>query len=71
VSVLALVTVIAEIGFQALLEPLIGLPSTRAASWIFGVLTDAFYGVVVVVTYYDLRAAKEGIDIEQIIAVFD
>jgi hypothetical protein len=31
----------------------------------------AFYAISVVVTYHDLRVAKEGIDIEQIAAVFD
>ena len=31
----------------------------------------AFYAIAVVVAYHDLRVAKEGIDIEQIAAVFD
>ena len=31
----------------------------------------AFYAIAVVVTYHDLRVAKEGINIEQIAAVFD
>jgi MFS family permease len=31
----------------------------------------AFYAISVVVTYHDLRVAKEGTDIEQIAAVFD
>lgn len=31
----------------------------------------AFYAIFVVVTYHDLRVAKEGIDIHQIAAVFD
>jgi MFS family permease len=31
----------------------------------------AFYAIAAVVAYHDLRAAKEGIDIEQIAAVFD
>jgi MFS family permease len=31
----------------------------------------AFYAIAVVVTYHDLRVAKEGIDIEQIAAVFE
>jgi hypothetical protein len=34
-------------------------------------LWGAFYAISVVVTYHDLRVAKEGIDIEQIAAVFD
>jgi uncharacterized membrane protein len=32
---------------------------------------EAFFAVFVVVTYYELRVAKEGIDIEQIASVFD
>ncbi len=31
----------------------------------------AFYGIAAVVAYHDLRVAKEGVDIEQIAAVFD
>jgi hypothetical protein len=31
----------------------------------------AFYAIAVVVTYHDLRVAKEGIDIDQIASVFD
>jgi MFS family permease len=38
-----------------------------AWSAIFG----AFYAIMVVVTYHDLRVAKEGVDTEQIAAVFD
>jgi hypothetical protein len=32
---------------------------------------SAFSSVVIAVTYYELRAAKEGIDIQQIASVFD
>ena len=38
-----------------------------AWSAIFG----AFYAIMVVVTYHDLRVAKEGVDTDQIAAVFD
>jgi hypothetical protein len=31
----------------------------------------AFYAILVVVTYHDLRVAKEGVDIEQIVSVFE
>jgi hypothetical protein len=34
-------------------------------------ISSAFSSVVVAVSYYELRAAKEGIDIEQIASVFD
>lgn len=39
--------------------------------WIWAALLGAFQATVAVVAYYELRAAKEGIDIEQIVAVFD
>jgi hypothetical protein len=38
---------------------------------IWTAIVSAFYSVVVAVTYYGLRVAKEGIDIEQIASVFD
>jgi MFS family permease len=38
---------------------------------VWGGVWGAFYAISVVVTYHDLRAAKEGTDIEQIAAVFD
>ncbi len=38
---------------------------------LWGGVWGAFYAISVVVTYHDLRAAKEGTDIEQIAAVFD
>jgi hypothetical protein len=40
-------------------------------SLIWNGIWGAFYAVAAVVTYHDLRVAKEGIDIEQIAAVFD
>jgi hypothetical protein len=38
---------------------------------LWGALFGAYYAIAVVMTYHDLRVAKEGIDIEQIAAVFD
>jgi MFS family permease len=40
-------------------------------SVIWNGIWGAFYAVAAVVTYHDLRVAKEGIDIEQIASVFD
>jgi hypothetical protein len=37
----------------------------------WGALTGAFNAVMVVVTYHDLRVAKEGVDTDQIASVFD
>ncbi|MCL2430269.1 MAG: MFS transporter [Alphaproteobacteria bacterium] len=36
-----------------------------------GVITGSFYGVVISVLYYQLRAAKEGVDLDKIAAVFE
>jgi hypothetical protein len=41
------------------------------ATLICGAVSAAFMAIVVVVTYYELRVAKEGVDIDQIAAVFD
>jgi hypothetical protein len=38
---------------------------------LWGALWTAYYSIAVVMSYHDLRVAKEGIDIEQIAAVFD
>jgi uncharacterized membrane protein len=38
---------------------------------IWSAFWTAFYAIVIVVTYHDLRVAKEGIDTDQIAAVFD
>jgi hypothetical protein len=51
----------------------------RGAGWPFALVVQivwaglwgAFYAVLAVVTYHDLRVAKEGVDTEQIAAVFD
>jgi hypothetical protein len=64
---------------SAVISPLIdvaflavaGLAATFVVSLIWNALWGAFYAIAVVVAYHDLRAAKEGIDIEQIAAVFD
>ena len=41
------------------------------AVWAFVALTQAFTACVVATLYYYLRRDKEGIDLEQIAAVFD
>ena len=40
-------------------------------SLIWTAIGAAFSSVVIAVAYHDLRVAKEGVDIEQIAAVFD
>jgi hypothetical protein len=41
------------------------------ARLLWGALYGAYYAISVVMTYHDLRVAKEGVDIEQIASVFD
>jgi uncharacterized membrane protein len=47
--------------------PILALIVFLAWAAVFG----AFYAIMVVVTYHDLRVAKEGVDTDQIAAVFD
>jgi hypothetical protein len=64
---------------SAIVSPLIELALSPVGSWVLTLLVSlvwtaiwgAYYAIAVVVTYHDLRVAKEGIDIEQIAAVFD
>jgi hypothetical protein len=48
-----------------------GTPAAVTASLIWSAIWGSFSAVVIVVTYHDLRVAKEGINTEQIVAVFD
>jgi hypothetical protein len=43
----------------------------KLANLIWSAVWTAFYAIVIVVTYHDLRVAKEGVDTEQIAAVFE
>jgi hypothetical protein len=65
--------------FNAIADQMIDLISTSVAGGIpaFAVhviwngFWGAFYAIFVVVTYHDLRVAKEGVDTEQIASVFE
>ena len=78
-GIVVLLTIVNFIGIGVIMA-LIGISPMRpvgyplvygVATWIWGSLIGAFQATVAVVSYYELRAAKEGIDIEQIVAVFD
>ena len=56
-----------NLGFELMAGPILALISGVILNGIWG----AFYAIAVVVTYHDLRVAKEGTNIEQIAAVFD
>jgi hypothetical protein len=48
-----------------------GAPLRLVVLLAWGALVGAFYAILVVVAYHDLRVAKEGVDTSQIAAVFD
>ena len=57
---------------DVVLEDVVGSATlTLVGGLIWNGIWGAFYAIAAVVTYHDLRVAKEGIDIEQIAAVFD
>jgi hypothetical protein len=56
---------------QYVLTVTAGATAGAIGNAIWTALGSAFSSVVIAVTYYDLRVAKEGIDIEQIASVFD
>jgi hypothetical protein len=62
-----LVSGLTEFGLGALAGAIVALIGKLIVTSIWA----AFSSVLVAVTYHDLRVAKEGIDIEQIAAVFD
>jgi hypothetical protein len=43
----------------------------QVVNLIWNAIWTAFYAIVIVVTYHDLRVAKEGVDTDQIAAVFE
>lgn len=45
--------------------------ATIAIQWVLGSVLSAFFAVYAAVSYHDLRVAKEGVDTDQIAAVFD
>jgi hypothetical protein len=52
---------------SAATSPVVGVVS----DWMWTAIWTAFTATTTVVTYHELRMAKEGIDIEQITGVFD
>jgi hypothetical protein len=71
---LALLLLVANIGssvIEAVLEAVGGSIAGLGGQLIWTGIWAAFSAVVIAVTYYDLRVIKEGVDIEQITAVFD
>ena len=68
---LALLIGIPPLPIQFLLFSIAGTYAAAVGGIIYGAISLAFELVVFAVAYHDLRAAKEGIDIEQLASVFD
>jgi hypothetical protein len=66
-----IVSIIASVVIELLLTPFGNIIVSFLASLAWSAIWGAFYAIVVAVSYHDLRVAKEGMDIEQIAAVFD
>jgi hypothetical protein len=72
---LLLLLVVISLVVSQLLELLLGQVGSMIlliiGTLLWSAIWTAYYSIAVVMTYHDLRVAKEGIDIEQIAAVFD
>ena len=67
---IAVVLVLGTGGFLSMSTAL-ATPLGQVVNLIWSAAWSAFYAIVIVVTYHDLRVAKEGVDTEQIAAVFE
>jgi hypothetical protein len=56
---------------ELVLRPAAGTILTFLVTVAWTAIWGAYYAVSAAVSYHDLRVAKEGVDIEQIVAVFD
>jgi hypothetical protein len=65
------VTIIASVLIELVLRPAGGATLTFLVTLAWTAIWGAYYAISVAVSYHDLRVAKEGVDIEQIVAVFD
>jgi hypothetical protein len=64
---------VAALGMGAILglSPALITPAGQLVGLIWSAIWKAFYVILAVVIYHDLRVAKEGVDTEQIVAVFE
>jgi hypothetical protein len=56
---------------QAIGAAFAGITGAAVASFLIVAITSPYQALVAIVAYHDLRAVKEGLDIEQLAAVFD
>jgi hypothetical protein len=62
---------VAVAGGAATLTAALASTVGKIANLVWNAIWTAFYNIMVVVAYHDLRVAKEGVDTDQIAAVFD
>jgi MFS family permease len=70
-AILGVVIAILGTGGFLSMSTALATPLGQVVNLIWSAAWSAFYAVMVVVTYHDLRVAREGIDTEQIAAVFE
>jgi len=70
-ALLSIVNIIVSQLVELALAPFGNIVLSMLGTLIWSALWGAYYAIAVVVTYHDLRVAKEGVDIEQIASVFD
>ncbi|HZB94289.1 MAG TPA: hypothetical protein VE397_22760 [Stellaceae bacterium] len=66
-----LVNFFVQVILQLLLAKIAGVPGVLAGTFLWTVLVQALYAILIAVVYHDLRVAREGVDTERIAAVFD
>jgi hypothetical protein len=71
VLLLGLATVIGSAVVSAVFTLVGGTLAATIGTFIWRALVGAFHSIATAVIYHDLRAAKEGIDVERMAAVFD
>jgi hypothetical protein len=71
ILLLFVASLIVSIVIELVLRPFGNTILSFLGSLAWSAIWGAFYAIVVAVSYHDLRVAKEGMDIEQIVAVFD
>ena len=71
ILLLFIASLIVSIVIELVLRPFGNTILSFLGSLAWSAIWGAFYAIVVAVSYHDLRVAKEGMDIEQIVAVFD
>jgi hypothetical protein len=67
---LLVVNLICQIVLRLVLKAAGGVDANIVGLWIWSAIFTAFSAIVTTIIYHDLRVAKEGVDTEQIAAVF-